>query len=168
MTDPDRPPQRRVLTRIYTPTGWVRGTLHVSENQPLLGFLNDDGPHRQFFSLTEAVLPGQSKPLPFLALQRHAAILVVAEDDHIRPKADTSGWEQHRVSCLFQGGLAMGTLTVPEGVRVSDHLMADDQFFALEHCTVGVDQARGKTPTIESDVLVLVQARRIFGVAQMG
>lgn len=163
--DSDRPAQRLVPARIYTPSGWIAGTFHVLEEQPLLDYLNGAG---GFFTLTDVTLPGQTSRLGFLALQRAAAIVVVpAEAELIDSEARASArTEAHVVSCLFEGGLLMGSLALPEGVRVSDELMAAPGFLVVGQCTIGIDRSASK-PSVEAAPTALVQASRIVGVAEM-
>ncbi|MBW2211722.1 MAG: hypothetical protein JRG67_11890, partial [Deltaproteobacteria bacterium] len=96
--------------RLFTPTGWVIGTLHVPEGVGLLPFLNGD---EAFFRMTN-----------------EDALLGLHEGDTRT---------RHDVACLFDGGLVMGTLPLPKGVRVSDELMQSEEFFAIEDCTLGID-----------------------------
>ena len=136
------PPQRRVAGRVHTPAGWIAGTFHVPEQQSLLSFFNSA---RDFFTLTEVQLPGQSSEVPFLALQRSAVNLIIPAaderiDDDAAPDEDAV---THHVSCLLDGGVLMGTLQLPASVRVSDHLMANARFLAIHNCTVGFDRPRG-------------------------
>ena len=158
----ERPAQRRVRARIYTPSGWLTGTLHVLEDQPLLGFLEGD---RGFFTLTDVKIPGQPQALPFLALQRRAAVLVVPSGDGpFSPPHDTP--VRHAVSCLFAGGVLLGTLPLAEDVRVSDALMEAPGFFLLEDCTIAVDRP-GAPPVAEAASHVFVHAPAILGVSEM-
>jgi hypothetical protein len=72
---------------------------------------------------------------------------------------------RHEVACLFSGGLVMGTLSLPTGVRVSDELMESEEFFAIDDCTVGIDAS--PDPVMEAEKLVFVHAAEIFGVAEL-
>lgn len=156
------PSQRKLGTRFLTPSGWVVGTLHVPDKQPLLAFLNAT---EAFFRLTNVSLPEQPESLPFLALARHAALIVVPPSDaHLGIEVHPN-YVRHEVVCLFDGGLLMGTLPLPSGVRVSDELMHSEQFFVVENCTVGLDSA--VEATMEAEPLVLVQASQLFGVAEL-
>lgn len=148
--------------RVFTPTGWVIGRLHVSAEVGLLPFLNgDDG----FFRMTEVSLPEQPQTIPFLALQRKAVLLVVPGEDSLLGLHEGEGLVRHEVACLFAGGLVMGTLPLPRGVRVSDELMLSNEFFAIEDCTVGIDAS--PEPTMEAEELVFVHAAEMFGVAEL-
>lgn len=165
VTDSAHPEQRQVPARIYTPSGWITGTFHVLKDQPFLQYLNGAG---GFFTLTDVTLPGQTSTLGFLALQRAAAIVVVpAEADLIDSEARASArTEVHVVSCLFEGGLLMGSLALPEDVRVSDELMAARGFLVVHQCTIGIDRSASK-PMVEAAAVAIVQASRIVGVAEM-
>jgi len=148
--------------RFFTPTGWVIGTLHVPAGVGLLPFLNGDD---AFFRMTNVSLPEQPQSIPFLALQRKAVLLVVPGEDALLGLHDEAGRERHEVACLFAGGLVMGTLPLPEGIRVSDELMLSKEFFAIEDCTVGIDAS--PEPTMEAEELVFVHAAEMFGVAEL-
>jgi len=173
MAEPTRPAQRQVPCRIFTPAGFLTGTLHVAEEQTLIDFLNGAG---HFLSLTEVTLPGQSKALSFFALGRSSAVIVVPADDDLVVDEERSSIrsELHQVSCLFEGGLLMGTLALPEQVRVSDELMAARGFLLMNHCTLGVDSGASGTaseagdgPSMQAANLVIVHAAHIIGVAEM-
>lgn len=148
--------------RVFTPTGWVIGTLHIPAGKGLLPFLNGD---EAFFRMTNVSLPEQPRTIPFLALQRKAVLLVVPGEDALLGVQHDDGRVRHDVACLFDGGLVMGTLPLKKGVRVSDELMHSEEFFALEDCTVGIDAT--PEPTMEAEELVFVHAAEVFGVAEL-
>jgi len=148
--------------RLFTPTGWVIGTLHVPDGLGLLPFLNGDD---AFFRMTNVSLPEQPRTIPFLALQRKAALLVVPGEDALLGLHEDDGRKRHEVACLFDGGLVMGTLPLPRGVRVSDELMRSQQFFAIEDCTLAIDAS--PEPLMEAEELVLVHGAEMFGVAEL-
>jgi len=148
--------------RLFTPAGWVIGTLHVPAGVGLLPFLNSQ---QAFYRMTNVSLPDQPQTIPFLALQRKAVLVVVpGEDAHLGLHEADSG-ARHEVACLFDGGLVMGTLRLPRGVRVSDELMQSQEFFAIEDCTLGIDAS--PEPVMEAEKLVLVHAAEMFGVAEL-
>jgi len=148
--------------RLFTPTGWVIGTLHVPEGVGLLPFLNGD---EAFFRMTNVSLPEQPRTIPFLALQRKAVLIVVPGEDALLGLHEHDRRTRHEVACLFDGGLVMGTLPLPKGVRVSDELMQSEEFFAIEDCTLGIDAS--PEPTMEAEELVFVHAAEMFGVAEL-
>lgn len=151
-----------ITVRLFTPTGWVIGTLHVPSGTGLLPFLNSDA---AFFRMTNVSLPEQPRTIPFLALHRKAVLVVVPGEDALLepPEADQRG--RREVACLFDGGLVMGTLPLSDGVRVSDELMRSQQFFAIEHCTLGIDAS--PEPLMEAEELVFVHGAQMFGVAEL-
>ena len=156
------PSQRRVAVRLYTLSGWVVGTLHVPEGEALLPFLNG---REAFFRLTNVSLPDQPRTIPFLALQRKAVFVVVPGEDLLIGMPDHTDHVRHEVACLFDGGLLMGNLALPKGVRVSDELMHSEEFFAIEDCTLGIDAS--PEPVMEAEPLVLVHGAEMFGVAEL-
>lgn len=150
-------PQKKIPSRIYTPSGFILGTFHVSERQSLVSHLESN----DFFTLTDVTLPRQSRPLPFLALQRSATLLVVPSG--AEPVTGIEGGVVHQVSCLLSGGVVMGALRLPDKERVSDHLMGTKGFVVLRDCTIGVDES-GR---VEATQVALVNARAVVGVAEM-
>ncbi len=148
--------------RLFTPTGWVIGTLHVPEGMGLLPFLNGA---EAFFRMTNVSLPEQPRTIPFLALQRKAVLVVIPGENAMLGIQEPKDQVRHEVACLFDGGLVMGTLPLPKGVRVSDELMQSEEFFAIEDCTLGIDAS--PEPIMEAEELVFVHAAEVFGVAEL-
>ena len=159
------PKQRQMDGRVYTPSGFLYGKFHLPEGTGFLDYLNGA---KDFFTMTEVKLPNQSRPLPFLALQRRAAYLIVPGTDEWVEVRDASSISQkiHRVSCLFPGWLLMGTLSLPPDRRVSDHLLGGQRFIILWNCTIGLDAA-GAQPTLEANPIVIANAATLIGVAEM-
>jgi hypothetical protein len=156
------PKQRHVPVRILTPSGWVVGTLHVPEGEGMLSFLNG---HDPFFRLTNVCLPAQPRALPFVAIRRKAVLLVAPGEDTLPGEPDHTGHYKHEVACVFDGGILMGALPLPKGVRVSDELMRAEEFFAVEDCTIGIDAS--PEPIMEAEPLVFVHGAEMFGVAEL-
>jgi len=148
--------------RLFTPTGWVIGTIHLPGGVGLLPFLNGG---EAFFRMTNVSLPEQPRTIPFLALQRKAVLIVVPGEETLLGLDEHSQGVRHEVACLFNGGLVMGTLPLPKGIRVSDELMQSEEFFAIEDCTLGIDAS--PEPTMEAEELVFVHAAEMFGVAEL-
>jgi hypothetical protein len=148
--------------RLFTPTGWVIGTMHLPDGVGLLPFLNGG---EAFFRMTNVSLPEQPRTIPFLAIQRKAVLIVVPGEETLLGLDDDGQGVRHEVACLFDGGLVMGTLPLPKGVRVSDELMQSEEFFAIEDCTLGIDAS--PEPTMEAEELVFVHAAEMFGVAEL-
>lgn len=148
--------------RLFTPTGWVIGTMHVPEGVGLLPFLNGDEP---FFRMTNVSMPEQPQSIPFLALHRKAVLIVIPGENTMLGLHEQHGRVRHEVACMFDGGLVMGTLPLPRGVRVSDELMQSKEFFAIEDCTLGIDAT--PEPVMEAEELVFVHAAEMFGVAEL-
>ncbi len=148
--------------RLFTPTGWVIGTLHVPDGLGLLPFLNGE---EAFFRMTNVSLPEQPRTIPFLALQRKAVLIVVPGEDALLGLHEDDGRDRHEVACLFDGGMVMGTLPLPRGVRVSDELMQSEEFFAIEDCTLAIDAS--PEPLMEAEELVLVHGAEMFGLAEL-
>jgi hypothetical protein len=162
-----RPAQRRSPVRVFTRAGWIEGKLHVPESMPLLDFLNSKN---TFFNLTDVRIGGDTK-LKFLALSRAGIVFVEpTNEEKIEAMLRTSTRTKLRqVSCLFDGGMVMGTLAIGAEHRVSDDLMASQDFVLLGNCTVGVDDhgAPGQ-PKMESVSSLLFQTTHLVAVAEMG
>ena len=155
---------RTAPVRVFTPAGWIVGTLHVPKGVPLLDFLNEP---RGFFNLSRVALDNGSK-LEFLAVARSAAILIIASPDELVQTVSraSSRTKIRQVSCLFRGGMVLGSMALPADSRVSDELMNSPGFFLLERCTVGIDV--GARPQVEADAVVMLHAPRIVGVSEVG
>jgi hypothetical protein len=110
-------------------------------------------------------LPEQPRTISFLALQRKAVLIVVPGEDALLGLHEDDPRTRHEVTCLFAGGLVMGTLPLPKGVRVSDELMQSKDFFAIEDCTMAIDAS--PEPIMEAEELVFVHAAEMFGVAEL-
>ncbi|NNE20614.1 MAG: hypothetical protein HKN10_19270 [Myxococcales bacterium] len=115
--------------------------------------------------MTNVSMPAQPETIPFLAVQRKAVLIVVPGEDVALGLDEDDDRTRHEVACLFDGGLVMGTLSLPKGVRVSDELMESEEFFAIDDCTVGIDAT--PDPVMEAEKLVFVHAAEIFGVAEL-
>jgi len=137
----------------------------VPEAKTLLEFLEQP---RGFFSLSDVTLLAQDTKLPFLAVARSAVTLLIpAEQGQLQPESRASARTKIRsVSCIFEGGMVMGSLAISADARVSDELMASPGFFLLEQCTVGIDDGAG--PVMEANPIVLLHAPRLVGVAEVG
>jgi len=103
-----------------------------------------------------------------LALSLDAVILIQPSlDELIETSARSSQRTAIRqVSCLFPGGMLMGSLPLPEDTRVSDEIMNSGEFFMVGNCTLGIDAAASKH-TMEASAHLLLHARKIIGVAEM-
>ena len=135
--------------------------MHAPAEQGLLPFLNGE---EGFFRMTNVSLPEQPRTIPFFAIQRKA-VLIVVPGEGAELGTHERGTVRHEIACLFDGGLVMGTLPLPDGVRVSDELMQSREFFAIEDCTLGIDAS--PEPIMEAEELVFVHAAEMLGVAEL-
>ncbi|MEM9074161.1 MAG: hypothetical protein AAGE52_37055 [Myxococcota bacterium] len=165
MNEVSHPPQRKSPVRLLASSGWIEGTLHVPEKEPLIDFLNAE---RRFITLTDVTLD-HGMELPFLALARSAIVLVEPSvEELVEGDARSSVRTRLRqVSCLFSGGMVMGTLALQEGARVSDELLSSGSFLLVGNCTVGTDAKAGKAPAMAAVPHVLLHAANIIGVAEV-
>ncbi|MBX3248035.1 MAG: hypothetical protein KF901_12715 [Myxococcales bacterium] len=163
MSGQERPEQRRVLVRLLTRAGWITGKLHVPVAQPLLDYLEEP---RTFVSLSDVKLPA-GEELSFLAVAMSGIVLVQPMADELveAVSRSTSRTVLHQVSCLFEGGMVLGTLALSADRRVSDELLAAKGFVVVGHCTIGID-APGKGPAVEAGIHVLVHAPALLGVTE--
>lgn len=135
-----KPEQRAVRCRIFTSAGWIEGALHVPVRVQLIEFLNHSG---RIYRLTDVALPGITNRERFFALERSAAIAVVPDDAEELLGARVLGEQQaHRVVWLMASGTVFdGTIDILQGVRVSDHLIHNDDFVVLRDVTIFVRRA---------------------------
>lgn len=155
------PPQREVPARIFTTAGWLRGAFQLPALRVFTDYINH--PHG-FLKLKSVFLPGLENEIPFFALQRESVILILFEpDEAIRP---TEGKRRPAdVSCAFIGGVISGTLSLQQGVRVSDFLIQKQQFFHLTSCSLYL-RSGGKTETLHDLPIGIVNSRRVIGVSE--
>jgi hypothetical protein len=168
-----RPAQRQIQARILTGPGWILGTFHVPEKQGFVEFLNGEG---HFYTLTEVTLPGSTKPLPFFAMSRAAAVLIVpGADDNLSEEESQEGGREARLSCLLEEGLLMGAIDLPAKTRVSDYLMQSNRHFLIKNCTIGIegrlartlDSPQGSGPSVHAAPRAIIHGGRVVGVAEM-
>jgi len=155
----DRPPQRLVPARVHTGSGWLSGTVHLPRMQGFLDFLSSG---ERYLSLTDVSLPGQRRPIPFFALRRSAAHLVIptCAEWLVGTGALGEARVERMVCCLLQLGTVTGRLEMVPAVRVSDFVADRDGFLLLRHAILGPDH--------EPAPLVFVNARACVGIGDLG
>jgi|GEM_PF-1102480 len=164
--DSPRPPQTAIPVIVFTPSGFIRGTLHLPEVKTLHSFLNSQD---EILKLTEAVLPGSDQVHPFLALHKTAITLVVPQGSLETPRAGLGGMprEQRLVTCLLSLGSIRGHLEVPETLRTSDFLLRNTGFIEFHQCYVGsTSYFNPSEATGEPLPLVIVNSRNMVGVTE--
>ena len=114
--------QSATTVRLFTPSGWVIGTMHVPEGAGLLPHLNGD---EGFFRMTNVSLPEQPQTIPFLALQRKAVLIVVPGEEALLGLQSAERQVRHEVACLFDGVL-VGALTRTGALRSTVYTPALD------------------------------------------
>lgn len=165
-----RPPQRTIPARILTPAGWMTGTFHVSR---LHSFLDYASQAASFFTLTHVTLPGQKDALPFLALRRSAARVILPSCDESQlmlspPQGET---DEHKVRCMLEAGVLSGMLTLKRRVRVSDFLAHHVGYLMLRDCLLGEARISAPVAFVSSSAVVAIAdegRRRAEGQAQHG
>lgn len=150
---------RQFDVTVFTPTGWLRGALALPKEQALLAHFEEQVP---FFKLTGVSLPDDGVPVPFLALRRDAALIVVPETN-VRPP--TGGETSRRpVTCLLSQGVVSGNIDVLVQDRLSDFLFSHRGFVSVVDATIrtaGEDKVRGPYD------LVILNAASVVGVAEL-
>ena len=150
-----RPPQRTIPARILTPAGWMTGTFHLSR---LHSFLDYASQSASFFTLTRVTLPGQTDALPFLALRRSAARVILPSCDESQlmlapPPGET---DEHKVRCMLEAGVLSGLLTLKRRVRVSDFLAHHVGFLMLRDCQLGEARIAAPIAFVNSSAVVAI------------
>lgn len=150
-----RPPQRTIPARILTPAGWMTGTFHVSR---LHSFLDYASQTASFFTLTHVTLPGQKDALPFLALRRSAARIILPSCDESQlmlapPQGET---DEHKVRCMLDAGVLSGLLTLKKRVRVSDFLAHHVGYLLLRDCELGESHIPAPIAFVNSSAVVAI------------
>jgi len=164
--DSPRPPQTAIPVIVFTPSGFIRGTLHLPAVKNLQSFLNTQD---EILKLTEAVLPGSDLVHPFLALHKSAIILVVPQEGVELPKPVLGAMprELRPVTCLLSLGSIRGHLDVPENLRTSDYLLRNTGFIEFHQCYVGSTTYFDPSEATGAALpLVMVNSRNMVGVTE--
>lgn len=155
-----RPKQRSISVAVYTSAGWVSGSVSAPPLQGLIDFLNQS---KGFVKLTGVTLPSGAA-LPFFALQRKAAVVVVPLTEDEKPGRTVVGATSPRlVSILLDSGALTGVIDVVSNLRVSDYLMQHTDFIGLRDCEMHV-AAPGVAPG--AIPYAIVNAERIIGASE--
>ena len=153
-----RPPQRTVPAKILTPAGWMTGTFHLSR---LSSFLDFASQAVSFFTLTNVTLPGHANAVPFLALRRSAARVILPECDEpslmLAPTAEADLYDVHR---LLELGALSGKLALKKRVRISDFLAHHTGFILLRDCELGEARTFAPLAFVNSSAVVGIGERR--------
>jgi len=159
----NRPELRKVPAELLTTLGWVSGTLHLPPHQGLIEFL---ALNPQLLKLTAVRIPGEVDPIPFVALRREAVILVAPAlpKEHVQDVSPGPTWARE-IACLLPIGSLRGTITVPEGLRLSDHLQQQGQLLLMRHCLLAPYGATLNAPDARSLPAAVVDLRHVAGVA---
>jgi len=162
------PPQNPVPVLVLTPSGFIRGTVHVPAMKNLRTFLNaqDD-----ILKLTEAVIPGSLQAQPFLALQKNAVLLIVPQTGLEGMGSEPSARQkvQRIVTCLLSLGSIRGYIEIPDNLRTSDFLLHSPGFIEVRECHIGPNPYLDpKETTGEPLPLVLVNSKSMVGVTEEG
>jgi hypothetical protein len=152
-----RPPQRTVVARVLTPSGWLRGAFHVPRAHAFSEFLGAASP---FLSLTGVALPGRGEEIPYLALRRSAALVILPACDEslLLLPPDPPRATVRAVTCVLAAGAVQGRIVLKPHARLSDHLARQEGFVVLREADVG--PARTRVP------LLFLNAGALLAVAE--
>jgi hypothetical protein len=114
------------------------------------------GQRAPFFNLTEVALAARSAELPFLALRRSAARLIVPSPDERRllVAAAPPNAVERTVTCVLDAYAVSGHIALPSHLRVSDYLSHHSGFIQLRDADLG--QAHERTSVVFLNVAALV------------
>lgn len=161
-----RPLQTAIPVIVFTPSGFIRGTLHLPAVKNLSSLLNAPD---EILKLTDAVLPGSDQVHPFLALHKRAILLVVPQESaELAKPVQASGQRELRpVTCLLSLGSIRGHLDVPENLRTSDFLLRNPGFLEFHQCYVGSTTYFDPSEATGAPLpLVIVNTRNMVGVTE--
>jgi hypothetical protein len=133
----------------------MTGTFHVSRLHSFLDFASQSA---SFFTLTQVTLPGQQDTLPFLALRRKAARVILPKCDESMlmlapPPGET---DEHKVRCMLEAGVLGGMLTLKRRVRVSDFLSHHVGYLMLRDCQLGEARVAAPIAFVNSTAVVAI------------
>lgn len=149
-----RPPQRVIPARVLTPGGWLRGSIHLPRFHSLLEFLAQETP---YLALTGVATTGGTEELPFVAIRRSAALLLLpcCEERHLLLPA-TPEARARRVVCVLPCGAVTGTVALDVPLRLSDWLAQQEGFFALHEVDLGPTGTRAPVALVNGGAIVTV------------
>jgi hypothetical protein len=129
------PELRTSTVNILTPLGWLQGGFHIPKLQSLLDFL---APGVTIIKCSRVRVPGESKTLAFLGLQRDAVHLIepTQADEHIESPGAIGRTTARQVACLLPAGVLRGDLEVLVNVRVSDFLRQQQGMFVVRNAVL--------------------------------
>lgn len=159
-------PKRRVPAHIYMTLGWMTGAFHVDEGRYFTEWINRPV---GFLPLTDALIPNQQEAIPFFALQKDAAHLIVpTEDDgQLEPAITPGGKAASQISCMLPLGFVNGEIHMISNMRVSDFLTHHPGFFILRNCTSSLWQSKDPVTAPPVAPVVIINTHHVIGVTEM-
>jgi hypothetical protein len=161
-----RAAQRKVAANIYTPRGWLFGTFHVGEATMFLDAVNNV---LNFFKLTDVELMESEDHIPFFALQRDSAMLIIPNEhaDRIETAKHSGDMIEKEITVMLEMGMIHGTVRMLPDLRFSDFLLKSTGFFVMRNCISSLWE-NDPMPSSERPILqyVLVNARRVLGASE--
>lgn len=160
------PPQQPVTLIALTSSGYISGTVHLLATKNLRALLNAP---EEILKLTDALLPGNPRVQPFLALRKGSAHLIVPKAGPEILGPEPSSWQKARrlVTCLLEQGTLRGYIEVPENLRTSDFLLRSPGFLEFRECLIGPDpHLEPRDLTADPLPLVFVNSQSMVGVTE--
>lgn len=160
------PELRTSPVNILTALGWLQGSFHIPKLQSLLDFL---APGVNIIKCSRVRVPGESKTLAFVGLQRDAVHLIepTQADEHIESPGAAGRTTPRNVACLLPAGVLRGDLEVLVNVRVSDFLRQQQGMFMLRNAVLtpyGTDA--GAAATFRKFRVVILNPGAAVGVSE--
>jgi hypothetical protein len=158
--------KRRMAAHIYMELGWMTGAFHVDEGRYFTEWINRPV---GFIPLTDALIPKHEQAIPFFALQKDAAHLIVPneDDDQLEPAITPGGKASRPISCLLSLGVVNGEVHMISNMRVSDFLTHHPGFFILRNCTSSLWQSKEPASSPPVAPVVIINAHHVIGVTEM-
>ncbi len=160
------PELRTSPVNILTALGWLEGSFHIPKLQSLLDFL---APGVSIIKCSRVRVPGESKTLAFVGLQRDAVHLIepTQADENIESPGAAGRTTPRNVACLLPAGVLRGDLEVLVNVRVSDFLRQQQGMFMLRNAVLtpyGTDA--GAAATFRKFRIVILNPGAAVGVSE--
>jgi hypothetical protein len=149
-----RPPQRVIPARVLTSSEWLRGDFHLPRFLSMLEFLGQESP---YLALTGVVTASGREELPFVAVRRSAALLVLpCCEERLLLLAAPRAVRPRRVVCMLPCGAITATVVVESPLRLSDWLALQSGFVVLRDVELGQPGASAPIALVNAGALLTV------------
>jgi len=155
---------QQVPARILTLAGWIVGKIHVAENWRMVDFLDHSQP---FFTIADVILEGRPKVIPLFTLQRSAIqFMVVETSEELGPALAARNQVDHSVSCLLANGTLFGTISIIQGVRLSDFLSKHKGYVLVRDTHFRLQNPWEDRAIDHRETAVLLNPQAVIGVSE--